>query len=62
MAVKTTGKRGVTKRKSRGTPQRSVRVPDKLWDAALAKTKKNGETLASVITEALQSYVDNTAA
>lgn len=45
-------------RKSKGTPQRSVRVSDELWNAALKKAKRNGDTLAALITDALQSYVD----
>lgn len=45
-------------RRSKGTPQRSVRVADPLWFAALKKAKRRNETLASVITKSLQSYVD----
>lgn len=42
---------------SAGTTARSVRVPDDLWDAALAATEANGETASDVIRRALLNYV-----
>jgi hypothetical protein len=42
---------------SPGTRARSVRVPDDLWDAALAATAANGETVSDVVRRALAVYV-----
>lgn len=39
------------------TPPRSVRIPDKLWDAAKAKAAENDETVTHVIVRALRRYV-----
>jgi negative regulator of replication initiation len=39
------------------TTPRAVRVPDDLWDAALAATAANGETVSDVIRRALAQYV-----
>ena len=38
------------------TPQRTVRVPDEVWDAAKAKATKRGDNLSDVIRRALQQY------
>ena len=38
-------------------PQRSVRVPENLWQAVKAKAKAEGETIAAVIIRALRRYV-----
>lgn len=36
---------------------RAVRIPDALWQAALAKARDNGETLSEVVRRALERYV-----
>ena len=36
---------------------KSVRVPDDLWAAALAKADERGEVLSEVIRKALERYV-----
>lgn len=38
-------------------PMRSLRVPDELWKAALAKAEERGESLSEVIRKALERYV-----
>jgi hypothetical protein len=40
-----------------GTPLRNVRVPDDLWQSAMAKALDRGETLSDVIRRALEKYV-----
>jgi hypothetical protein len=40
-----------------GTPRRTIRASDQLWDAASAKAKERGEDLSSVIRTALEKYV-----
>ena len=37
--------------------QRSIRVPDTLWNAALAKSIEREENLSEVIRKALERYV-----
>ena len=39
------------------TPARAIRVPDELWNAAMAKSKGLGITLTSVLLEALEKFV-----
>lgn len=39
------------------TPARSVRVPEDLWQAALARSQERGETVTDVIVRALKRYV-----
>lgn len=39
------------------TPLRSVRVPDELWNAALAKARLEGVSLTAVIRTGLQQFV-----
>lgn len=39
------------------TPQRAVRISDKLWAAAQAKAKIRDETVTDVIRRALERYV-----
>ena len=39
------------------TPQRTVRIPDALWEAAKAKAEERGENLSDVIRKALERYV-----
>jgi predicted DNA-binding protein len=38
------------------TKPRAVRVPDELWDAALAASEITGRTITSVIIEALEQF------
>jgi len=40
-----------------GTPRRTIRVPDLLWDAAAAKAEERGESLSDVLRRALERYV-----
>lgn len=40
-----------------GTPRRTIRVPDALWDAAQAKAVERGENLSDAIRKALERYV-----
>lgn len=39
------------------TPQRTIRVPDELWQAVKEKAKRRGETVTDVIVAALKRYV-----
>lgn len=39
------------------TPNRPVRVPEDLWQAAKAKAKAKGETVSDAIVRALKRYV-----
>ena len=38
------------------TPQRSVRVPDAIWQAAQAEAAERGETVTDVVVRALRRY------
>lgn len=38
------------------TPQRTVRVPDEVWNAAKAKADERGDNLSEVIRKALERY------
>lgn len=40
-----------------GTPRRTIRVPDALWDAAQAKAEQEGTDVSAVIRKALERYV-----
>ena len=40
-----------------GTPRRTIRVPDALWDAAAEKAEARGESLSDVLRKALERYV-----
>jgi len=40
-----------------GTPRRTIRVSDVLWDAAAAKAAERGESLSDVLRRALERYV-----
>ena len=42
---------------SKGTPHRTVRIEDGLWDAAKEAAKQNGTNISEVIREALSAYV-----
>lgn len=39
------------------TPNRNLRVPDQIWDAALVKARAEGRTLTQVITAYLRRYI-----
>lgn len=39
------------------TPNRTIRVPDELWEAAMRVAHDNGETVTAVIIRALTRYV-----
>lgn len=39
------------------TPNRTVRVPDELWEAVKRKAADRGETVTEVILRALKRYV-----
>jgi hypothetical protein len=38
------------------TPQRSVRVPDDVWQAAKVRPDEEGRTLSDVVRASLESY------
>lgn len=38
------------------TPQRSIRVPDEVWYAALERAEQEGITLTSLLINTLRSY------
>lgn len=40
------------------TPLRNIRVPDELWDAAMAEAKGEGRSLTDVIIGDLHRYVN----
>jgi predicted HicB family RNase H-like nuclease len=35
---------------------RSIRIPDKVWNAAKKKAAKNGEAVSAVVIQALKDY------
>ena len=39
------------------TPLRSLRVPDDLWRAALARAEQDGTTVTAVLLDALRAFV-----
>jgi hypothetical protein len=39
------------------TPNRTVRIPDELWDAVKRKAADRGETVTDVIIRALKRYL-----
>jgi Arc/MetJ-type ribon-helix-helix transcriptional regulator len=41
-----------------GTTLRNVRVPDELWDAALARAENEYTNVSEVVRELLQQWVD----
>jgi len=43
---------------SRGTPTRSIRVPDDVWAAALARADAEGETITGLLVTVLAAYGD----
>lgn len=42
---------------SKGTPIRTVRIDDGLWEEAQAAASERGDNLSDVIREALREYV-----
>jgi predicted HicB family RNase H-like nuclease len=40
------------------TPLRNVRVPDELWNAAMAEAREEGRSLTDVIVNDLHRYVN----
>lgn len=40
----------------RGTPKRAIRVPEELWQAALAKAEARGENLSVEVRKFLERY------
>lgn len=43
---------------TKGTPVRTLRVSDELWDAATKKAGDEGTNLGEVLRAALEQYVD----
>lgn len=39
------------------TPRRTVRVPDKTWEAAKSAAERRGDNLSEVIRQSLEQYV-----
>ncbi len=39
------------------TPNRTVRIPDELWEAVKKKASDRGETITDVVIRALKRYV-----
>lgn len=44
---------------SKGTTLRNVRVPQELWDAALARAQRDETNLSEIIRAALAAYVED---
>ena len=42
---------------SKGTPPRTIRVEDALWDAAKETARTRGDNLSEIIRQALNTYV-----
>jgi antitoxin component of RelBE/YafQ-DinJ toxin-antitoxin module len=43
---------------SRGTPIRTVRVPDDLWDAALRHAEQTGTTVSEAVRALLEAWIE----
>lgn len=43
---------------TKGTPRHAIRIPDELWEAALAEARDRGENLNEAIRRFLRAYVD----
>ena len=39
---------------------RAIRIPDDLWEAALAKAGERGDTVSEIVRKALERYVKRT--
>ena len=44
---------------SRGTTKRNIRISDELWDTAKELTAANDTTIADVVRNALEDYVNS---
>lgn len=44
---------------SRGTPHRTMRIEDDLWDRAQAKAKERGEHVSDAVRRALELYAED---
>jgi hypothetical protein len=42
-----------------GTTLRNIRIPDELWDAALARANNESTTVSEVVRSLLQQWVDS---
>lgn len=42
---------------SKGTPRRSVRIPDDVWNEALTIATGRGDKLSDIMREALERYI-----
>ena len=40
------------------TPQRSIRIPDRIWHAAQEKARSRGERVSDVVRQALIKYIE----
>jgi hypothetical protein len=43
------------------TPRRTIRIPNKTWNAAKATARRKGDTLSEVIRQSLERYVKRNA-
>jgi predicted transcriptional regulator len=43
---------------SKGTPKRSIRIDDELWDRATEVAAKRDENLSAIIRKALENYIN----
>lgn len=43
------------------TPRRTIRIPNKTWNAAKATAKRKGDTLSEVVRKSLERYVKRNA-
>ncbi|WP_395690804.1 ribbon-helix-helix protein, CopG family [Nocardioides sp.] len=43
----------------RGTPRRTFRIPDELWEAAQREAEDRDEDLSDVVRRMLRQYVDH---
>lgn len=41
----------------RGTPVRTVRIPDEMWEALRARADERGETVTDIVLRALRQYL-----
>ena len=41
---------------SRGTTHRTIRIPDEVWQPALAVAEREGDTLSEIVRRALIAY------
>jgi predicted DNA-binding protein len=43
---------------SKGTPKRSIRIDDELWERATQLAAERDENLSAIIREALENYIN----